>query len=133
MSKKLRRRGPPPVSIIGAGRLASALAIGLAESAYAIRALVARRAASAETAAGLLPRTVPPVQALGVKDLAKLAPTDLILITTPDDAIEEIALHLAGLENSLVALKTGKARGRTVLHTSGALSSVVLASLVEIG
>lgn len=133
MPQEDAQRSKPSVSIIGSGRLGRALAIALVESGYSVRALVARRAAGAEKAAGLVPRTSPPVQALAVKDLAKLPPTDLILITTPDDAIEQIAHNLAALENSFAALETSKARRRTVLHTSGALSSAVLAPLAEVG
>ena len=58
-------------------------------------------------------------------ELAQLPETDLILITTPDDAIMEVAKLLAG--------RFRNARRRTVLHTSGALSSDILASLVASG
>ena len=130
------KHSDPPktsVAIIGAGRLGRALAIALAESGYSVRALVARRASEAQKAAGLLPRTTPAAQALGVKNLSRLEPADLTLITTPDDAIEEMAHKLARLRTSRAELKTGKARDRIVLHTSGALSSVVLAPLAKVG
>ena len=121
------------VAIIGSGRLGSALAIALDESGYSVRALVARRVSQAQKAAELLSPSTPLVQALGVKELAKLAPTDLTLITTPDDAIEETANKLARLEKSRANLKSGGTTGRIVLHTSGALSSVVLSPLAESG
>jgi predicted short-subunit dehydrogenase-like oxidoreductase (DUF2520 family) len=126
-------RPKPSVAIIGAGRLGRALAIALAESGYTVRALVARRASEAKKAAVMVPRNKEPVQALGAKELAKLAPTDLTLISTPDDAIEETAQKLAALEHNRGDLKPGKTRGRIALHTSGALSSVVLAPLAEAG
>ena len=60
--------------------------------------------------------------ALATKDLKRLPHSDLILICTPDDEIEILAGRLARY-----------ARTRTVLHTSGALSSEVLAPLARIG
>ncbi|HYJ88831.1 MAG TPA: Rossmann-like and DUF2520 domain-containing protein [Pyrinomonadaceae bacterium] len=123
----------PAVAIVGAGRLGRALAIALGESGYSVRALVARRASEAQKAAGLVSQTTEPIQALGLKDLEKLAPTGLTLITTPDDAIEQTAQNLAVLEKRRANLKPGKTRGRIVLHTSGALSSVVLSPLAELG
>ncbi len=130
------KHSDPPktsVAIIGAGRLGRALAIALADSGYSVRALVARRASEAQKAAELLLQTTESVQALGVRDLAKLAPTALTLITTPDDAIEQTAQNLAALEKNRAGLKPGNTRGRIVLHTSGALSSVVLFPLAELG
>ena len=55
--------------------------------------------------------------------LRKLAASDLIVIATPDAAIEPVATKLASLvRNEAVASK----KNRTVLHTSGATSSAVL-------
>jgi len=59
-------------------------------------------------------------------ELQQLPPTDLILITTPDDAIAEVARRLAACEIELP-------RKPTVLHTSGALSSEVLLPLARLG
>jgi predicted short-subunit dehydrogenase-like oxidoreductase (DUF2520 family) len=59
-------------------------------------------------------------------ELQQLPPTDLILITTPDDAIAEFARRLA-------ACQTERRRKPTVLHTSGALSSEVLSPLALLG
>lgn len=126
MPKKDSQPPTPSVSIIGPGRLGQALAIALAESGYSITALVARRAARAEKALRSLPPSNRPIQVLGVNHLARLNPADLILITTPDDAIENLARKLAALE-------IGEARPRVVLHTSGALSSAVLAPLADVG
>ncbi|MEK6281074.1 MAG: Rossmann-like and DUF2520 domain-containing protein [Acidobacteriota bacterium] len=125
-AKREPRRPMPSVSIIGAGRLGQALALALRASGYSIKALVARRSARAEKAVATLLPTDPPIQALGANHLAELLPADLVLITTPDDAIEETAHRLAAME-------TMKARGRIVLHTSGALSSAALAPLAEVG
>ncbi|HWS53809.1 MAG TPA: DUF2520 domain-containing protein, partial [Pyrinomonadaceae bacterium] len=65
--------------------------------------------------------------ALSAARLAELPPADLIFITTPDDAIAATAGRLADL------YVASEARGRVVLHTSGALSSGVLAPLAARG
>lgn len=115
----------PTISIIGAGRLGTALAIALSSKGYPIRALAARRAAHARKSialSGLPSQTL----ALGADQLEQLPPSDLVLITTPDDVIAGIAQTIAMLGRS--------ARQRsTFLHTSGALSSAVLAPLAKRG
>lgn len=58
---------------------------------------------------------------MGSGDLARLPVTDIILITTPDDAIAETAAGLAKVQKG--------AGRRAVMHTSGALSSDALAPL----
>jgi predicted short-subunit dehydrogenase-like oxidoreductase (DUF2520 family) len=97
----------PTISLIGLGRMGQALAIALDAAGYPLQALVGRSNKDAGD------------------DFAQLPPSDLFLITTPDDSIAEVALRLA-------AAKQGRAR-QTVLHTSGALSSVVLQPLAEAG
>jgi len=57
----------PEVSIIGTGRLGTALAIALADEGYSIRALVARRRESARRAARFLDA---PPRVMAVKELA---------------------------------------------------------------
>jgi predicted short-subunit dehydrogenase-like oxidoreductase (DUF2520 family) len=115
----------PTISIIGAGRLGTALAIALTSKGYPIRALAARRAAHARKAITLsgLPATT---LALGADQLEQLPPSDLVLITTPDDIIGGIAQTIARLGRSA-------RRRSTFLHTSGALSSAVLAPLAKRG
>jgi predicted short-subunit dehydrogenase-like oxidoreductase (DUF2520 family) len=112
------------VAVVGAGRLGTALALALASCGYELRALVARRASHARRAAALA--GVPHTLALGSAQLERLPPTRLLFITTPDDAIAETAARLA-------ALSPPRVRGRVVLHTSGALSSEVLAPLRGLG
>lgn len=113
------------VSIIGAGRLGTTLAVALADKSYSIRSLVARTFASARKAASHLNEDA---QVLAAKNLASLRPADLFLITTPDDQIAHVARELARLE----AKKT-PVRKPTALHTSGALSAEVLAPLRKQG
>ena len=120
-----KRKQKPPVSItvsiVGAGRLGTALAVALADKSYSIRSLVARTVASARKAAKLLDEDV---QVLAAKNVSSLRPADLFLITTPDDQIAHVASELARLETK------GKP---TALHTSGALSADVLAPLRKRG
>lgn len=109
----------PEVSIIGAGRLGTTLALALSRRGYSIRSIVSRRAQSARKAAKLLDGKP---QVLAANKLDSLPPADLFLITTPDDQISAVAAELSSLES--------KAKYKlTALHTSGALSSDVLAPL----
>lgn len=126
MPIKDRPNSAPSVSIIGPGRLGQAMAISLARSGYAIKALVARRRAKAEKAAISLGLPGKRIQALSFDRLAEMEPTDLILIATPDDAIAIVVQQLA-------TVKGGAPAKRVVLHTSGALSSEVLSPLAKIG
>jgi predicted short-subunit dehydrogenase-like oxidoreductase (DUF2520 family) len=125
MTKAPTQRPKPTISIIGAGRLGQALAIALRLTGYPIIALVARSRQKADKAAALIVDARPEPRALGGTQLAELPPTDLVIIATPDDAIEETARKLSNLWPD-------EAR-RTVLHTSGALSSGALAPLSERG
>lgn len=109
----------PEVSIIGAGRLGTTLAVALSRRGYSIRSIVSRRAQSARKAAKLLddnPRV------LAANKLGSLPPANLFLITTPDDQIAFVAAELNRFENN-------PKRKLTALHTSGALSSKVLEPL----
>jgi predicted short-subunit dehydrogenase-like oxidoreductase (DUF2520 family) len=100
-------RKPTTVSIIGLGRMGQALAIALAAAGCRLQALVGRSENDASA------------------DLAQLPPSELILITTPDDAIAGVAARLAAVPKRRAV--------QTVLHTSGALSSDVLSPLADAG
>lgn len=111
------------VSIVGSGRLGTALARALAGSDYEIEALVARGIAHARRAAAMVGSAT---IALSEKELQALPASKIILITTPDGEIFETAERIAALKAS--------PRGRTVLHTSGALAaSEVLVPLAAAG
>jgi len=114
-----KRKQKPRVSIIGTGRLGTALSVALLHSGYSIQSLVARRAEKARQAAKLLDG-VP--QVLAAKQLSSLRSADLFLITVPDDQIASVAAELSGLKFSA-----------TALHTSGALSADVLVALRKRG
>jgi predicted short-subunit dehydrogenase-like oxidoreductase (DUF2520 family) len=132
MIKPVTQKPGPTVAVIGAGRLGQAFAIALQSCGYPVVALVARSRQKAEKAAALLEKAFGqnhgksrPKFAFGANQLGELPETDLVLIATPDDAIQDTAQRLSSLWN-------GRKRS-TVLHTSGALSSEALAPLAEKG
>jgi predicted short-subunit dehydrogenase-like oxidoreductase (DUF2520 family) len=105
------------VSIVGPGRLGSALAVNLERAGYEIRSLVtrSRRRVSGDTTK-LARRVGAKIVPLGEK-----APdTRVVWITVPDDKIAVVAAKLAAAQEW---------RGRTVFHSSGALTSNVLSEL----
>lgn len=114
-----KRKQKPEVSVIGSGRLGTALALALAGKGYSIKSLVARSAQRARRAARLLDAKV---QVLAAKKMRSLLPADVFLITVPDDQIAAVAATLSGLH-------VDAKRKPTAMHTSGALSAEVLQSL----
>jgi predicted short-subunit dehydrogenase-like oxidoreductase (DUF2520 family) len=118
-----KRKLKPEVSIIGSGRLGTALALALAGQGYTIKSIVARTPQSARKVATVLDGTV---QVLAAKNLRSLRPADVFLITVPDDQIAGVSAELSGL---LLDPK----RKPTALHTSGALSAEVLKPLRDRG
>ena len=159
MAKTKTSKRKPTVAIIGAGRLGQALALALHSVGYPVVALVARHRQKAEKAVALLGEAKPRPLALSASDLGllvsrrpgpttvaatgqpgssgrirdnvDLATTDLLIIATPDDAIAETAQRLASLDAGKPHRRT--LPQRTVLHTSGALSSAVLSPLAKSG
>ena len=117
-----KRKQKSEVSIVGAGRLGTTLALALAGSGYTIRSLVSRGRQSARKAARLLDADV---QVLAAKQLYSLIDADLFLITVPDDQIPQVGRELSEINADRKKI--------TALHTSGALSSEVLAPLREKG
>ena len=107
----------PGVSIIGSGRLGTALARALASHGYPLRSLVARRVENARKAAADFDAK-PRVYA--ANKIGFLPQADLFLICVPDDQIAYVANALSRLDSGVTPV---------VLHTSGALSSEVLAPL----
>jgi predicted short-subunit dehydrogenase-like oxidoreductase (DUF2520 family) len=105
------------VSIVGAGRLGTALARALAAQGYPIRSVVARKPQSARKAAALLDDKT---NAYAANQIGSLPQADVFLISTPDDQIEAVTAKLSKLQF---------ANRPIALHTSGALSSEILAPL----
>jgi predicted short-subunit dehydrogenase-like oxidoreductase (DUF2520 family) len=114
-----KRKQKTAVSIIGSGRLGTTLGVALLHRGYSIQSLVARRVQSAHKAARLLDAES---QVLAAKELLSLKPAHVFLITVPDDQIASVAEEMSRLEFNA-----------TALHTSGALSSEVLAPLRKKG
>jgi len=111
----------PSVSLIGPGRLGIALAMALESAGYQIVSLVGRNRQKLRKTSQLLDVSC---QLLVAKELEKGRLGDLIIISVPDDQIVTVAGDLARI----------KGKGHpTVLHTSGALSSKVFASLAANG
>lgn len=112
---------PGSLAIIGAGRVGRALGRRLRESGWRIGAVVTRNGAGARKAVRSIgmghAHAFVTRQALGAQ---------VILITTPDRSVAEVAEELA-------RIGAEELRGKTVLHTSGALSSEVLAPVKKCG
>jgi predicted short-subunit dehydrogenase-like oxidoreductase (DUF2520 family) len=121
--KTSTRRALPTVSIVGAGRLGTALGLALARCGYTIEAVVAARKSHARAAAAHF--SIKPL-ALSASELDHLPASAILIISTPDDKIRETARAIASTIEERGAV-------RTALHTSGALSSDELMSLRDAG
>ena len=95
----------PTLGFIGAGRAGAALAQALAAVGYPVVAVAGRTRDRAQWLAGHLPRGVSVGNAQDVADAASF-----VFVTTPDDAIAEVASG------------TGWRPGQAVVHCSGVLS-----------
>ena len=114
------REARPGVAIVGAGAVARALALRLADRGYPILAVVSRTLGPAEA----LARAVgAPVASAHLADLPAAAA--LVLLCVPDGEIADLAETLTGVRRPW---------GRTVVaHTSGASPAAVLAPLAAEG
>ena len=109
------------ISIVGAGRVGTALARRLRALGWRIGAVVTRSQATSRAA----------VRKVGAgKPLGHLSPevlaADVVLLATPDAVLEAVARVLAQLGRRAC-------RGKIILHTSGALGRDVLAPLARCG
>src|SRR5512137_2620103 len=109
------------LTIVGAGRVGRALGRKLRELGWKIGAVVTRSEASARKAVRFI-GAGEPHGTLARESLR----CRVILITTPDAAVREVAKQLARIG----AEELG---GKIVLHTSGALDSSVLDAVREFG
>jgi len=112
-------KSKPSLTIIGAGRLGTAMAIALSSVGYPIHSLVSRHRARLKQAARLIDERV---TLLALEELHQVG--QLVLITTPDD-------QLSSVTNQLCRLEVNK--HQVALHTSGALSSEILSPLADRG
>jgi predicted short-subunit dehydrogenase-like oxidoreductase (DUF2520 family) len=127
-NRAIKRRAT--LSIIGAGRMGTALALALSARGYRIEAVVARRQAHARRAAELV-GTQPLI--LTSAQLDQLPNSDILFITTPDDTVESVAAQIAATLTLRNAKSQREIRPRTALHASGALSSNALHNLRDVG
>jgi predicted short-subunit dehydrogenase-like oxidoreductase (DUF2520 family) len=122
---RLMPRTHRTISIIGAGRVGQTVAKRLRKLGWRIGAVVTRSRRSARAA----------VRAIGAgTPHSSLTPeafdADVILLSVPDDALENVAQKLAKFIGSGPSKKS---RAKIVLHTSGALDHRVLAPLARRG
>jgi predicted short-subunit dehydrogenase-like oxidoreductase (DUF2520 family) len=109
------------ISIIGAGRIGRALGRRLREQGWKIHSVVTRSQATARRAVRSIGG------GSGTGDLSpSVLSASVILISVPDSAI-------AAVVNRLASFGKADLQSKTVLHTSGALSSEVLARLQPLG
>jgi predicted short-subunit dehydrogenase-like oxidoreductase (DUF2520 family) len=112
---------PGTLSIIGAGRVGRSLGRRLGELGWKIGTVVTRSESSARKAV----RCIGAGHARAFMTRQVLA-AQIILITTPDHSVAEVADELA-------RIGAEELHGKIVLHTSGALSSDVLGSVKKSG
>lgn len=102
----------PWISIIGAGRVGSAIGRMAAAAGYPVRDIASRTMAAAQALADS-------IEGASVRTPASAAAgADIVFLTVPDDAIEALASRLS----RALAIRPGA----TVVHCAGALSSDVL-------
>jgi predicted short-subunit dehydrogenase-like oxidoreductase (DUF2520 family) len=109
------------LTIIGAGRVGRALGRALRETGWNIFGVVTRNRPSARRAV----RFIGQGHAFNGLSRHAVSPRN-ILIATPDTAIPDLAEELA-------RISAEELKGKTILHTSGALASDVLAPLRSFG
>jgi predicted short-subunit dehydrogenase-like oxidoreductase (DUF2520 family) len=117
----LTQRVPETLSIVGAGRVGRALGRRLHELGWQVGAVTGGSISTARAAVRVI-GAGHPLDRLTHQILNSC----VVLITTPDDAIESVAKELARLGRR-------EWTGKVVLHTSGALDSSVLQPLAEQG
>jgi predicted short-subunit dehydrogenase-like oxidoreductase (DUF2520 family) len=109
------------VSIVGGGRVGRALGRRLHELGWRVGGVTGRSISTARAAV----RAIGAGQPLDAPTHQILNST-VVLITTPDGALESVAKNLAHLGGS-------EWSGKVVLHTSGSLDSSVLQPLADLG
>lgn len=111
----------PTVAIVGAGRVGRTLGRRLHQLGWRIGAVVTRSNKSAHAAVRAIGSGLPHA---GLT--RQLVGADLILITTPDSMLSQVAERLARIGGD-------ELRGKLVLHTSGSLDHRVLSPLERRG
>lgn len=109
------------ISIIGAGRVGRALGKRLRERGWRIGAVVTRSKSTARAAVRAIGRGTALSRITG-----DVLAADLILLTTPDDALPAVVRLLAEIGGP-------KCKGKVILHTSATLDRTALAPLARLG
>jgi predicted short-subunit dehydrogenase-like oxidoreductase (DUF2520 family) len=107
------------VGVIGAGRVGAVLAAGLQDAGVEIAAVAGESAASRTRIETLLPGV--PVD----KPTAVAKSCDVLLLTVPDDALDNVVRMLAA--------SGALARGQHIVHTSGRHGLAVLRPALDLG
>lgn len=123
MPTRTKRTAKLTVSVIGVGRLGTAIALALSAAGYKVVSLVGRRRQQVRKAAAILEV---PCELLVAGEMADYIPAELVIVAVPDDSIAEVS-------EKLVQVRLPKRNRSTVLHTSGALSSAIFADLARRG
>jgi predicted short-subunit dehydrogenase-like oxidoreductase (DUF2520 family) len=114
---RAQERAKPPIAIVGAGNLASALAASLFKAGYSIDQIISHGdGASLRTAKGLARE----VHAAPVTAAKAQIDSQVVWLCVPDSAIAAAAQSLIGATNW---------KGKVAVHSSGALTSDELAVL----
>jgi predicted short-subunit dehydrogenase-like oxidoreductase (DUF2520 family) len=116
-----RRADKPTITLIGAGNLAQALGPALKTAGYRIDFVAARQTASSRRRAAMLARLLE-ARTVSLNDAGPIS--DILWICHTDDALAETARLLA---------RNPGWKNKIVFHSSGALSSDVLAPLKRKG
>jgi predicted short-subunit dehydrogenase-like oxidoreductase (DUF2520 family) len=135
--KPEKKESARTVSIIGAGRMGTALALALKAAGCQIEIVVAKHSSHARRAAKAIGGEVLGLSAeqlnhLEPPDLKRFADSSLVLIATPDDAIPAVAGQVAAIIKSS-RLRKVSSGSHIALHTSGALSARALRPLRSAG
>jgi predicted short-subunit dehydrogenase-like oxidoreductase (DUF2520 family) len=110
----------PPVAIVGAGAVGTALARRLVAVGGSVAAVISRRSDAADALADRVRAPVASDDVLALPTTARL-----VVLCVPDDAIVDVATALAAVDHPW---------GQTVVgHTSGARTAADLAPLAERG
>ncbi|MGH9687318.1 MAG: Rossmann-like and DUF2520 domain-containing protein [Candidatus Acidiferrales bacterium] len=117
LARSMARR----ISIVGAGRVGTTLGKRLRPLGWRVGAVVTRSQRTARAAV----RTIGGGSAFSSLT-ADVLDADVVLLTTPDDALADAA-------RSLAKIGGGAWPGKVVLHTSGALDRGVLGPLARLG
>ena len=107
------------IGVIGAGRVGASLAAALRAAGHEI----VSAAGESDASRGRIETMLPGVPVAKPTDVAKSC--DLLLLTVPDDMLENVA-------NTLVGARAIR-EGQHVVHTSGRHGLAVLAAVAEVG